>query len=181
MTPVTFKLSNPINSKQVKKGARISFETAHDVTIKSPQGDTLIPRGTIATGAVEKAKKAWWFFGKQGHLQISMPTQIQDLKGNIFSLVSSQSRMESKGGGDRRYWSPILGIFVFPLFLIWRGKNAKLLEGFQAHIHNPVQGGVKPVEEPPPAYKEFESKAEQSQGKVVLPPSYQVMDPPYRL
>jgi hypothetical protein len=154
MTKIAFTLSHPINSKEVKKGDRVSFETAHDVTVNTPQGDALIPRGTVATGVVEKSKKAWWFFGKQGHLQISMPSQIQDVKGNIFSLASAINRMQAKGGGDRRYWSPILSFVVFPLpFWIWKGKNAKIIDGFQAQIHTASKAIKQESTEMSPAYQ----------------------------
>lgn len=117
---VNIKLLNEISSKSVNEGDILNFAVAADVIVNDK---VLIKSETPVTGKVEKANQARGL-GKGGEINFSL-NYVKAVDGSKVYLRPSNPDIEGK---NRVGGAVVLGA-LNPLFLMHKGKNAKMGEG----------------------------------------------------
>jgi len=119
-TVVRIKLLQEVSSKLIKEGDTINFSVFEAVTIDK---QIVIKAGALLTGTIEKAVQAKGL-GKAGELNFSL-NYVKAIDGTKIYLKPSKANIEGK---NRAGAAVALGA-INPLFLLHKGKNAKIEEG----------------------------------------------------
>ncbi len=85
-----------------------------------------IPRGSIAKGQVMRAERPK-AIGREGFVEIQIKS-VTATDGQEIMLTGGNIYQE---GEDKQTLSIVLGVFVCILFLLLKGKNAQVPQGFQ--------------------------------------------------
>ncbi len=132
-TLLKVKSLTEISSKTASEGDLVDFTVYEDLVIK---GKTVIKEGTIVHGRIEDAAKAKGV-GKQGSLKIQFDfTKAAD--GTKIPLRATKSTVQ---GDDKTTSSVALAVVVSPLFLLKKGKEAKIPAGkiMEAYVGRDVE------------------------------------------
>ncbi len=86
----------------------------------------VIPGGSIAKGQVMRAERPK-AIGKEGFVEIQIKS-VTAADGKEVNLTGGNVYQE---GEDKQTLAIVLGVFVCILFLLMKGKNAQVPQGFQ--------------------------------------------------
>ena len=122
-----------ISSKTASEGDLVDFLLYEDVVVKSK---TVIKEGSIVHARIEDAEKAKGV-GKQGTLKIQFD-YVKAADGTKVPLRSTRGTLQ---GDDKTTSSVALAVVVSPLFLLKKGKEAKIPAGkvMEAYVARDVQ------------------------------------------
>ena len=136
-TLLKVKSLSPISSKTAKEGDVLEFALYEDLIVK---GQTLVKEGTLVHALIEESQKAKGV-GKQGSLKIQF-TYTKAVDGTKVPLRSSKGNIEGENKGGA---SVALAVVVSPLFLLKKGKEAKIPEGkiMEAYVGRDVEVAIK--------------------------------------
>lgn len=115
--PVIIRNINPINTKSINSGDTVFFSTVKD--IKDESGNILILKGSTVSATIFFTKKG--FIGKSAELSISDFHTIA-VDGTYIPLSSTIA----VNPDDKMVASIVLSLFICPLFLLMKGKDAEL-------------------------------------------------------
>lgn len=132
-TLLRVKSLTDISSKTAAEGDLLDFAMNEDLVIS---GKTILKEGTVVKGHVEDAEKAKGV-GKQGSLRIQFDF-VKAADGTKIPLRSTRSGVE---GEDKTTTSVALAVVVSPLFLLKKGKEAKVPAGkiMEAYVARDVE------------------------------------------
>ena len=156
--PVTLVLERTLSTRTAQSGDAAEFRVMEDV---KQDGLVVIAAGAPATGLVatsEAPGRAW----KEGHLELR-PTSVQLVNGN-WAQLSAQAvaaRGRSVGEESMRQVGEVatqtsgLGIVLFPLWSLKKGRHAMFLGGsaFRAYLEGALEldrNAVTSSQLPPP-------------------------------
>ena len=122
-TIVPLETLGTINSESISAGEMIDFKVRSDVKVGEV---VVVPAGSIAKGQVTRATPPKGL-GKQGFLEVQIRS-VTAVDGQNVNLASGSI---SKEGEDKAGLAIILGIFLCPVFLMIKGKNAEIAPGYQ--------------------------------------------------
>jgi hypothetical protein len=130
------KSLSEISSKIASEGDLLDFSVYEDVVIK---GKIVLKEGSVVKGHVEEAEKAKGV-GKQGSLRIQFDF-AKAADGTKIPLRSTRAGFE---GEDKTTTSVALAVVVSPLFLLKKGKEAKIPAGkiMEAYVARDVEVAV---------------------------------------
>jgi len=134
---IKVKSLTEINSKTASEGDLIDFTVYEDLVIK---GRTVLKEGTIVRCRIEDAEKAKGV-GKQGSIRIQFEF-TKAIDGTKIPLRSTKSVVEGENKGTGAI---ALAVVVSPLFLLKKGKEAKIPAGkiMEAYVQRDVEVTVK--------------------------------------
>lgn len=116
-TPVIIKNDEEINTKNIKSGDQINFVTVQDV--KDKKGNVVIEAGTPVSANIEFKKRE--LIGRSAKITIS-DFHTKSVDGNYIPLSS----VITEEPEDRMVLSIVLSVLVCPLFLLMKGKQARV-------------------------------------------------------
>jgi hypothetical protein len=119
-TLIKVKSLADISSKTAKEGDRADFAIAEDVEIN---GKVVIKEGTLVDGNIESVQKAKGL-GKQGSITINF-SKVKATNGSTVPIRSTKNAIQGKNKGGA---SVVLALVLSPLFLLKKGKEAKIPE-----------------------------------------------------
>lgn len=119
-TPIVIENTHEINSTKIHSGEIIDFMTVKDVT--SQDGQILIKAGTTVSAKIDFKKKE--MIGRSAELTIS-DFSVKAVDGSYIPL----STVITEAPDDKMVLSIVLSVLVCPLFLLMKGKDAKLPAG----------------------------------------------------
>lgn len=120
-TILRVKSLEAISSKTAGEGDMVNFALFEDLQIK---GKTVLKEGTIVQGFIETSEKARGI-GKEGNLRIQF-NSTKAVDGSKVPLRSTKGTIE---GESKSGTSVGLAVVVSPLFLLKKGREAKIPEG----------------------------------------------------
>lgn len=125
-TDFTVVVTEEIDSKTATEGDPISFRVDDDVKI----GDRIvIASGATVKGTISEAEKSGRM-GKAGKLSIRVES-TNAVDGQRIRLRAAKG----KSGDDKAGSTIALALIVSPLFLLRKGKNAKIKEGTKITVY----------------------------------------------
>jgi hypothetical protein len=132
-TLLKVKSLSEISSKTASEGDLLDFSVYEDVVVK---GKTVLKEGSIVKGHVEDAEKAKGV-GKQGSLRI----QFDFAKASDGTKIPLRSTRAGIEGEDKTTTSVALAVVVSPLFLLKKGKEAKIPAGkiMEAYVARDIE------------------------------------------
>lgn len=141
-TPLRLRLDQTINSSKNKEGDRVDFKVIEDVM--ALDGKTvLIKAGTPAWGTIVEANKRGRIGGK-GELALQV-VGTKAVNGKVVPLRASITRE-----GQSKIGTVVaLSLFVSPLFLFMRGRDAKVLAGAEISAYVDRNTQVEIATSPP--------------------------------
>jgi len=119
-TPVTLRSINDISSELANTGDSVQFAVVSDVVVN---GKTVIPAGSTAIGTVLRAKKQN-FAGIPAELSV----QVNYITGPSGSTIPVSVSRTSEGE-SKMVLSIVLGVICCLLFLLMKGKSARIPAG----------------------------------------------------
>ena len=120
-TIVKVKSLSPITSKNSKEGDVVDFAIFQDLEI---DGMLVIKEGALVSAFIQSAEKAKGL-GKAGEIRIQF-NYTKSVNGTKIPLRSTKGTLE----GDGKLGGAIaLAVVLSPLFLLKKGKEAKIAEG----------------------------------------------------
>lgn len=119
-TPVVIRNDENIDTKNIINGSKISFTIVNDV--KDKNGNILIKSSTPVDANIFIQKRN--YVGRSAEITIS-DFHTKAIDGSYVPLSSSIA----VNPDDKMVLSIVLSILVCPLFLLMKGKDAKLPEG----------------------------------------------------
>jgi hypothetical protein len=131
-TLLRVKSLTSFDSKTVHEGDMIDFATIDDFEV---DGVTLIKEGAIVNSFVESAEHAKGI-GKKGTLKVQF-NYTKAIDGTKIPLRSTKGTIQ---GEDKAGGAIALAVVVSPLFLLKKGKEAKVTEGkiMEAYVNRDV-------------------------------------------
>ena len=125
-TEVELTLKESLSSENQQEGDVVNFEVAND--IMASDGKTIVVKaGTTAVGTVAEAQQRK-MLGKKGELKIVVD-YTKAVDGTKVPLRANLNRQ-----GESKATSAVaLSVIVTPLFLLKKGKEAKLSYGTKVH------------------------------------------------
>lgn len=134
-TPVVLQLTQEVTSETAKTGDSVQVVVLNDVVIS---GKTVVRKGTLASGQVQKAKKAG-AVGEPGELIISVQT-VPAIDGTLVPI----SFTKSAEGQSKMGTSVVLTLLCCFLFLLKKGESTSfpINTTFSAMVIAPVEVGV---------------------------------------
>jgi hypothetical protein len=136
-TVLKVKSLSAFDSKNVNEGDIVDFAVYQDLEI---DGKIIIKEGAIVNAYIETSEKAK-SLGKQGSLKVQF-NYTKAVDGAKVPLRSTKGTMsgEGKAGG-----AIALAVVVSPLFLLKKGKEAKVTEGklMEAYVSRDVNVTIK--------------------------------------
>ena len=136
-TILKVKSLSAISSKTASEGDLIEFTVFEDIQVN---GKTIIKEGTLVQAYIEDAQKAKGV-GKEGTLRIQF-NHTKGIDGTKVPLRSTRGTIEgeNKAGG-----AVALAVVVTPLFLLKKGKEAKIPAGkiMEAYVARDVEISVE--------------------------------------
>ncbi len=136
-TVIKVKSLTAFDSKNVNEGDMVDFSVYEDLEI---DGKILIKEGSIVSAYIESSEKAKGI-GKEGSLKI----QFNNTKAIDGSKVPLRSMKGTISGEGKAGASIALAAVISPLFLLKKGKEAKITEGklFEAYVSKQVSVTIK--------------------------------------
>jgi hypothetical protein len=122
-TSIPLETVSTIQSDLVTVGQIIDFMVRQDVAVDDV---VVIPRGSIAKGQVMRAERPR-AIGREGFVEIQIKS-VTATDGQEIMLTGGNVYQE---GEDKQTLSIVLGVLVCVLFLLMKGKNAQVPQGFQ--------------------------------------------------
>lgn len=136
-TVLKVKSLSAFDSKNVNEGDIVDFAVYEDLEI---DGKIIIKEGAIVNAYIETSEKAKGL-GKQGSLKVQF-NYTKAVDGAKVPLRSTKGTLsgEGKAGG-----AIALAVVVSPLFLLKKGKEAKVTEGklMEAYVSRDVNVVIK--------------------------------------
>lgn len=120
-TYIPLEVISEINTENITVGQMIDFKVSREVSVDK---DVVIPYGSIAKGQVIRFEKRKGI-GKGASIQI----QLKSVTAKDGSEVILTGGNLSEQGDDKLVLSIVLSIFVCPLFLLLKGKQAVIPAG----------------------------------------------------
>lgn len=124
-TELTVVTTEEISSKTATENDPVTFDVAEDVVVN---GHTVIAKGTKVKGFISDAEKSGRM-GKSGKLNVRIESTTA-VDGQKIKLRASKSGK----GGDKTGSVIALSLIVSPLFLLKKGKDAKIKSGTQIKV-----------------------------------------------
>ncbi len=124
-TELTAITTEEISSKTAAENDPITFKVDEDVSVN---GRVVIAKGATVKGIVTESEKSGRM-GKSGRLNIRVES-VAAVDGQSIKLRASKSGK----GGDKTGSVIALSLLVSPLFLLKKGKDAKVKEGTKIKI-----------------------------------------------
>lgn len=115
-----------ITSKTATEGDPLTFKVAEDVKVN---GQVVIAKDTIVKGSVSNAEKSGRM-GKSGKLGIRVESTT-----TVDSQKLRLRASKGKEGDDKTGTVIALSLLVSPLFLLKRGKDAKIKPGTKLKVY----------------------------------------------
>ena len=125
-TIIPLETISQINSEFLTIGSSIDFTVVQDVKV---QGKTVIRAGGVARGQVVRVDRAR-NLGRAGYVEVDMKYATA-VDGSKVLIHGGNVGME---GNDKKMLSIGLGIFVCILFLLMKGKNAIIPQGYGVNV-----------------------------------------------
>ena len=122
-TSIPLETVSMIQSDLVTVGQIIDFMVRQDVVVDDA---VVVPRGSIAKGQVMRAERPR-AIGREGFVEIQIKS-VTAADGQEITLTGGNVYQE---GEERQTLSIVLGIFVCVLFLLLKGRDAQVPQGFQ--------------------------------------------------
>lgn len=122
-TSIPLETASMIQSDLVTVGQIIDFIVRQDVVANDI---VVIPRGSIAKGQVMRAERPK-AIGREGFVEIQIKS-VTATDGQEVMLTGGNIYQE---GEDKQTLSIVLGVLVCILFLLMKGKNAQVPQGYQ--------------------------------------------------
>ena len=119
-TLIPLEVLSEINTKNITTGQIIDFKVTREISVDR---NVVIPFGAIAKGQVTRFEKRKGL-GKGASMQI----QIKSVTAKDGTEMLTGGSM-SEEGNDKLALSIVLAIFVCPLFLLLKGKQAVIPAG----------------------------------------------------
>lgn len=121
-TKIRLKTVDPISTRYNNEGDEVNFVVVEDIRV----GDVvLIKEGSRATALISELTPRGRV-GKSGKMLITLDT-VRAVNGKRVPLTASIT----KKGEDKIVLSAALSFLVCPLFLLLRGKEAQIPQGYQ--------------------------------------------------
>ncbi|CAN5283925.1 hypothetical protein BH20ACI2_BH20ACI2_29300 [soil metagenome] len=135
-TEISAVTTETISSKTANEDDPINFKVDEDVVIA---GSVVIAKGTTLKGVVTNAKKSGRM-GKGGELNVRVESTTT-VDGQKLKVRAAKG----KAGDDKTGSTIALTIFISPLFLLKRGKNAEIKEGTKIKVFTDEEKTVNVV------------------------------------
>ena len=120
-TLIPLEVLSEINTKNITTGQIIDFKVTREISVDR---NVVIPFGAIAKGQVTRFEKRKGL-GKGASMQI----QIKSVTAKDGTEIMLTGGSMSEEGNDKLALSIVLAIFVCPLFLLLKGKQAVIPAG----------------------------------------------------
>jgi hypothetical protein len=133
-TEIEVVTTSEISSKTAAENDPIEFKVNEDVKINN---HVVISKGTVVKGIVSESEKSGRM-GKSGKLNIRVESTTT-VDGQKIKLRAAKSGK----GGDKTGTVIALSLLVSPLFLLKRGKDAKVKEGTKIKVFTDEEKKVK--------------------------------------
>ncbi len=136
-TVLRVKSLSAFDSKSVSEGDMVDFAVFEDLEIN---GSIVIKEGAIVNAYIESSEKAKGL-GKEGSLKVQFNyTKATD--GSKVPLRSTKGNLSGEGKGGSAI---ALAVVVSPLFLLKKGKEAKVTQGkmMEAYVSRDVIVNLK--------------------------------------
>lgn len=124
-TEIDVVTTEELSSKTAAENDPVEFKVNEDVTVN---GHVVISKGTIVKGIVSEAEKSGRM-GRSGKLNIRVESTTA-VDGQKVKLRAAKSGK----GGDKTGTVIALSLLVSPLFLLKRGKDAKVKAGTKLKV-----------------------------------------------
>ena len=134
-TMIPLEAVNEINSKFASVGQLIDFRVTRDIVVDKK---VVIPYGSIAKGQITRFEKRK-ALGKGASMQIQLKSIIT--KDGTDILLNGGNMSEE--GEDKMIIMGILSLFVCPLFLLMKGKEAVIPAGMSTTATVAVDTPIK--------------------------------------
>ena len=135
-TEISAVTTETITSKTANEDDPITFKVDEDVIIN---GHVVIAKGTTLKGVVTNAKKSGRM-GKGGELNVRVESTTT-VDGQKLKVRAAKG----KAGDDKTGSTIALTIFISPLFLLKRGKNAEIAAGTKIKVFTDEEKTVNVV------------------------------------
>lgn len=134
-TELSVVTTEEISSKTAAEGDPVNFKVDEDLVIN---GHVVIAKGTMAKGVISNASKSGRM-GKGGKLSIRVEstTTVDEQKIRLRAA-------KGKEGDDKTGSVIALSLLVSPLFLLKKGKDAKVKEGTKIKVYTDEEKKVTP-------------------------------------
>ena len=133
--PVIIKNISEINTKNIKSGDTVTFIVAQNVTDEN--GNVLIKAGASVNASINFEAKT--YIGRSAKITINdFHTKAVD---NTYIPLSTTITEEPD---DKMVLSILLSVFICPLFLLMKGKEAKIQAGSIKTVYTIIDTYIKP-------------------------------------
>ena len=132
-TPVTIQANSIYTPDSLTVGDSVDFSTVNAITLN---GKTVIAAGSPVTAAVQKAHKRG---------RIGIPAEI--VLGDFYTVPTKGTKVPLTGTISKRAKSKIalsvtLSLVVIPLFLLMKGKDTAIEQGYQTTVYTTGSVGL---------------------------------------
>ena len=132
-TPVEIQASQTYDSSTVQAGDSVKFSVVKNITLN---GQTVIAAGAPVTATVQKANKRG---------RIGIPGEI--LLSDFSTVTTKGTKVPLTGEVHQRAKSKMalsvtLSVIVIPLFLLMKGKDTAIEQGYQATVYTSGAVGI---------------------------------------
>ena len=132
-TPVTIQASQTYDSATVQTGDSVKFSVAKNITVN---GQTVIAAGAPVTATVVKANKRG---------RIGIPGEI--VLGEFSTVTTKGTKVPLTGDIAQKAKSKMalsitLSVIVIPLFLLMKGKDTAIEQGYEATVYTSGSVGI---------------------------------------
>ena len=125
-TPVEIQLLEGIDSSSAQTGDSVKFKTVKSITLN---GQTIIAAGSPVSATVIKAEKRKRI-GRPGEIVVGDFSTVTT-KGTKVPLTGDLSQ----SGKRKMTLSIVLSVVIIPLFLLMKGKDAVIEQGYQTTVY----------------------------------------------
>lgn len=134
-SPIMIKNISEINTKNIKSGDTVTFIVAQDV--KDENGNILVKSGTSVNANVNFESKT--YIGRSAKITVTdFHTKAVD---NTYIPLST---VITEAPDDKMVLSIMLSVFLCPLFLLMKGKDANIPAGTLKTIYTITDTYIKP-------------------------------------
>lgn len=132
-TPVTIQSNNYYDASSLSVGDSVNFRTVNNIILN---GQTVIAAGSPVTATVQKAHKRG---------RIGTPAEITI--GDFYTVSSNGAKVPLTGavsqkGKSKMGLSIALSVLIIPLFLLMKGKDTAIEQGYQTTVYTSGNVGL---------------------------------------